>query len=373
MSEIEIFMELLDEKMLDYILAEFFSDNNPKQHINVKKMKLQKLLREPVSTKMKKGYRAKGNSCLQVLKKELVDKELLDCDIDDFVNAIISDEKSNLSNLELFFTAYLKYPDIIKKYVNNIIQNHKEEIFLFKGIDEFNIPEDYLDSIELSKIQEEIKTLRVEIEKVKLELDSTKDEKNKLNIHINELNNENKKFKKDIKKYEKEIIQLNNENIALNNTIEIKEDLIFNKNKEIKELKKEKDDIYIKYEEIKNKEYLEISNELYNTEYEACLIYTAPILSIRSLFRDILFISYEEYSSNNEQVLYKLIELGIKNVYIMSSNISMREIATFKRKFKKEGIVCKILLSSSELNMVKELIKNRNNVIRHQYINTYDS
>lgn len=30
MSEFDIFMELLDEKTLDYILAEFFSDNNPR-------------------------------------------------------------------------------------------------------------------------------------------------------------------------------------------------------------------------------------------------------------------------------------------------------------------------------------------------------
>lgn len=51
MSEFEIFMELIDEKTLDYILSEFFSDNNPKLTFNVKKIKLQKLLREPITKK----------------------------------------------------------------------------------------------------------------------------------------------------------------------------------------------------------------------------------------------------------------------------------------------------------------------------------
>lgn len=373
MSEIEIFMELLDEKILDYILAEFFSDNNPKQHINVKKMKLQKLLRDPVSTKMKKRYRTKGNSCLQVLKRELVDKQLLDCDMHEFISSITSGEKSNLSNLELFFTAYVKYPDIIKGHFSDIIHNHKEKSFLFTGIDEFNISEDYLKSIELSKLQQDIKSLREEAEKIKLELDLAKEENNKLNIDIHELNNENKKFKKVIKKQEKEIVQINNENDTLKNTIKNKEDLIQSKNKEIKDLnneckdlkdtcknlKKDKDALNVKYEEIKNKEYLDVNNELYSTEYESCLIYTSPILATRSLFRDILFISYEEYTNNSERVLHKLNKLGITNLYIMTSNISTREIAILKRKIKKEGIGCKTLLSSSELNMVKELIKNK--------------
>lgn len=367
MSDIEIFMELIDEKILDYILSEFFSDNNPKQQFAVKKMKLQKLLRDPVSTKMRKKYRTKGNSCLQVLKRELVDKQLLDYDIDNFINAITSDEKNNLSNLELFFTAYAKYPNIIKQYFNDIVHNHREKRFLFKGIDEFNISEDYLDSIELNNLQKDIKLLRKEIEKIKVELNLTKEENNKLNIHIYELNNENKKVKRDIKKYEQDNLKINEEKINLENKIKEKEYLILKKDKlhkdlidKYKELEKEKNQINSMYAKIKNKEYIELNDDIYHNKYRAALIYTSQILATRSLFKDILFKSYDEYIKDDEGFIKLLNTLNIRDIYIMS-NISISELGKLKRKIKKEGMDCKTLLFSSELDMVKELLQDIEN------------
>lgn len=367
MSEMAVFLQLLDEKMIDRILIEFFSDNNPKHHVNVKKIKLQKLLREPTSNKMKKIYRNKGESCIQVIIRELANKDLLNCDIETFTKEITSSKKDTLSNLELFCTAYVNFPDIMKENLKNISSNCKENVFLFKGIDAFNISSDYLDSLELSNLKKDIKLLKFEIEKIKLEAETIKNENNKLNILKNELTNENKKFKKDIKKYENDLLNINEDNINLRNRIKEKEGIIIEKqkiNKDLldknKQLEKEKAEIISKYKEMESREFLELNDNNLYTEYSSCLIYTTSILATRSLFRNILFKSYSEYIKDSDNFIKTLKKLNIKDVYIMS-NISMRELGTLKRKIKKEGMNYKTLLFSSELDMVEELLQNIKN------------
>ena len=386
MSEFDIFMELIDEKTLDYILCEYFSDNNPKLTFNVKKIKLQKLLREPVSKKMKKIYRVPGLSCLQILKMELVDKDLIDCDLDNFIETILSKEYKN-SNLILFLTAYLKFPDAIEGNFDLIIENHKHNNFLFKGIDKFNLSDNILATMELSKLKEDIKLLKDEMKKIQLDLEISKNENNLLSNQINNITNENKKLKKDTKKFEKEFNQIKNENNEIKKDIENKKNLLLNKSKEITNLKSnhnelEKDyknlkidnnnlnkkyiEINEKYKEIKNKEYIDINNEQIQTEYEVCFIYTSPIPAIRSLFREVLFISYEEFSKEIESIIDKIHNFKIDTLFIMSNNLSTRELGILKRRVKKEGLIQKTLLLSSELNMVKELIKYFDENTRYQ-------
>ena len=267
MSEFDIFMELIDEKTLDYILSEFFSDNNPKLTFNVKKIKLQKLLREPTSKKMKKTYSVPGLSCLQVLKIKLVDKDLLECDLDNFIETILSEEYTT-PNLIVFLTAYLNFQDIIKGNFDLIVQNHKDNNFLFKDIDGFNLPDNLLETIEISKLHEDIKLLKDEIEKIKLDLETSKNENNLLRSQINNITNENKKLKKDTKKIEKEFNQIKDENNDIKKDIENKKNLLLNKSKEIKNLKSNYNELEKNYSNLKidknnlNEMYIEI-NEKY--------------------------------------------------------------------------------------------------------------
>lgn len=370
MSEFDIFMELVDEKTLDYILSEYFSDNNPKSTFNVKKIKLKKLLREPGSKKIKKIYRVPGLSCLQILKMELVYKDLIEYDLDDFIEIILFKEYKT-SNLRLFLTAYLKFPDIIKDNFDLILQNHKQNNFLFKGIDEFNLSDNNLETMEFYKLNDDIKLLQDEIKKVKLDLELSQKENNLLSNQINEITNENKKLKKDAKKSEKEFNKIKNENNDLKKEIENKKNLLLNKEKDITNLKSNNNklkrdydnlnkkyiDVNEKYEEIKKKEYIDISNEQIQAEYKVCFIYTSPIPAIRSLFREVLFISYDEFSKEIESVINKIHNLKIQKIFIMSNNLSTRELGILKRRVKKEGLIQKTLLLSSELTMVKELIK----------------
>lgn len=114
------------------------------------------------------------------------------------------------------------------------------------------------------------------------------------------------------------------------------------------------------YAKIKNKEYIELNDDIYHNKYRAALIYTSQILATRSLFRDILFKSYDEYIKDDEGFIKLLNTLNIRDIYIMS-NISISELGKLKRKIKKEGMDCKTLLFSSELDMVKELLQDIEN------------
>lgn len=365
MNEVEVFMELIDEKTLNFILSEFFSDNNPKQNVSIKKIKLQKLLREQGTSKMSKKYRKKGKSYLQILKKELADDELLDLDIDEFIGLIISGEKLDLSNLQLFCSANINFPNIIQKNVNKIVQNNKNSEFLFKGVEELILSSKSIESIELNRLKLDFEELKKDIEKIKSESENIKNENKKLNTFNNQLSNENKKLKKDISKNEKEIKKMLSENRMLENINITKENTIIDKENQINDLikayeniKKDRDYIYLQHEKLKNREYIEINNEITNGEYTSCIIYTSPILRVRSLFDNILFVSYDKYLKDTKGFIDKLKKLDIKKVYIISGKISMKEIGILKRKIKKEKIDYETLLFSSELDIVKNLIKN---------------
>lgn len=365
MNEVEVFMELIDEKTLNFILSEFFSDNNPKQNVSIKKIKLQKLLREQGTSKMSKKYRKKGKSYLQILKKELADDELLDLDIDEFIGLIISGEKLDLSNLQLFCSANINFPNIIQKNVNKIVQNNKNSEFLFKGVEELILSSKSIESIELNRLKLDFEELKKDIEKIKSESENIKNENKKLNTFNNQLSNENKKLKKDISKNEKEIKKMLSENRRLENINITKENTIIDKENQINDLikayeniKKDRDYIYLQHEKLKNREYIEINNERNNGEYTSCIIYTSPILRVRSLFDNILFVSYDKYLKDTKGFIDKLKKHDIKKVYIISGKISMKEIGILKRKIKKEKIDYETLLFSSELDIVKNLIKN---------------
>lgn len=363
MSEMDIFMELLDEKMINFILREFFSDNNPKQNELVKRIKLQKLLRDPGVLNLKKAYRVKGESCIQIVKQNLADKELLDCGIADFSESILSNKKSTLSNLELFCTASIKFPKIIESNIETILNNNKNNEFLFKDVQEFNISSKSLDSIELKKVKENIIKLKEEIDKIKVESEQIREENNRLSLEKNEVSAENKQIKKEIKKNKKEIDKLNNLNEEIRKISDEQNLVIKEKEEQLKALKvkyelikKEKNDIKIRYNELKNREYINIDDEVDDVEYSACLIYTFPIVAIKSIFKNILFIKYEDYLNDNKLFIEKLNKMEIKEVYIISNNISMKELGIFKRKIRNEGINYKTLLFSNDANLAKELI-----------------
>ncbi|WP_042272812.1 hypothetical protein [[Clostridium] dakarense] len=207
MNEIEVFMELLDEKSIDYILSEFFLDKNSKQNKLLKKIKLQKLLREPTISKMNKKYKIKGSSPIQSVKMGLADKDLINCNKDNFIDILISGEKFKLSNIEQFCTAYIKFPEIIQKNLEIIIENNKNGDFLFKGINDFKVskPMDYL---ELKKLQKDIEVLKMIIEKNKIEVSKIKNENNRLYNENKRLNNENKELKNIIKKMKRTFVCL---------------------------------------------------------------------------------------------------------------------------------------------------------------------
>lgn len=377
MSEMEIFMELLDERMMNFILKEFFSDNNPKQNERIRRVRLQKLLRDPRLGNLKKIYRMKGESCLQIVKRHLADKDLLGCDIDSLIGIILSEEKSSLSNLELFCTISIKFPEIIEEHIDIIMQNNKNNEFLLKGIEEFKLPIDNEESRELKKLQKCINELRKEIEKIRVESEGIKKENNRLSIEKNEILNENKKIKKDIKKIDRERITANNVNENLKelngnylSDLNKKNTCIEKLRNECEKIKQEKEDIYCKYKELKNKEFIENDPMLEFIQYKACLIYTVPVVAIRSIFKNILFVSYEEYLSDTDRFINNLNALGIKDVYIMSNNMSMREIGILKRKIRNENIKYNTLLFSNELNMVRELVESIYKEDEYEFIYT---
>ena len=78
-----------------------------------------------------------------------------------------------------------------------------------------------------------------------------------------------------------------------------------------------------------------------------------------------LFISYDEFSKEIEDIINKIHNFKIDTLFIMSNNLSTRELGILKSRVKKEGLIQKTLLLSSELNMVKELIKYFNENTRH--------
>lgn len=378
MKEIDVFMEMLDNKSINYILSEFFLDKNFKQDVKVKKLKLIKLIKDPSSLKCNKKYKKSIGSPFQIIKMNLADNELINCEDEEFMLLLVSEKEDQLSKIEQFCTASIKFPNIIKKNMETIMENYKNGEFLFKGINELNVNVG-IDTIKLRKLEKELENLRRIIDNTEKEVNKIREENNHINNEKNEIILENRKLNKLISKNEKDIMIIEQDNYNLKIQIKECKDKVIMSEKKVSELtsknnilQKEIDILQNKnkkFEEEKlrlkstNKKQIEKLNLEELMRYDKCLIHSVDLNYSPKILPNFIFLEYTEFSRNINTIIEKLKKAHMQKVYIQGNNISDKNLHKIKRKLRNEKISFRTILFSNESELVEKILINENNII----------
>lgn len=377
MNEIDIFMSLLDDDTIIHILKKYFGQNIRNKKII--KTQLLRLLRQPKNAVVKK-YRMTQCSNLNNIILELSVRDLINLGENEFVRELILYENYTLLTIQQFCTAYLKYPEIIKKNAELIIGNYNNDEYLFKGIELLESSES-VESLEIRKLKAEMRELKDIVLKSNCEIEKIKEE----NINVKD---ENRILKKERDKYQKSLRKLNKESELLKSKYESEKCELINKADKLEELNRVKDKECIekvnecahyiniinefksKYEDIRNrnikleeelesKMYLGYNNDYDYDEYEECFIYGKEPIVLKALFNDILFMDYKKYCNDSSEFINKINLYGIKRILIHVNNLSNREIAILRMKLDNEDIEYRLILSSNDLGIIKNIMELR--------------
>lgn len=364
---LDVFLEISNSKeCLDLIFKKYITSTQKSNlNINMANNRLKTILKQNDKKCLVGKYKKISGDTLIILSKQIATEALNRYkSTENILEFIKSDEARELMDLEKFCIGIINFNEKLKDNLDLIVENYKQNNYIFKGIKDLEINEDVVLNpsfeVEMESIKIQMKNIQNRLEILDRENISLKNENKNLknkNKNLNDenklLKKENKKIKTDIEKIEKDILKKSEENdIRLSEAFNLKEQLRL-KEKSIIDLNQT---IKNQGETLKNAIIVDEFTRPEIVKKNICMLHTSELFLVDKIYYDVKFIKYTDVVNELRTYFKKLRQEGIFTVGLQSNSIGSFKIQQILSMAKDE----KIQMYRLSFNTEKELCEKLN-------------
>lgn len=338
----DVFLEIANsEECLNMIYKNYIALPRKNKYIDYTKLK--NIIKSNERMSIIKKYRNNSGDALIILTRLIAKDALAD---EDPMTYLKMPKISDLINLKKFCVAIANFSDDINDKLDLILENHKNKVYLFSGIDKFKLEEDEENLAQLIKIQNELNEFKAKASQLESENNYLKEENRKLL-------ESDKNYKKQLKGLEKELKVKSDEKESSDRALNKANETLLKKDSEIESLKLEIDKLNNSLEKAVVFNEVALSEDI---SKQICIIHTMNLSFADKIYYDIEFQNYKDIEENIKEYLETLKSKGISKVGIQSNKIRSLTLRNIMKMGEDEGLIVKRIFFNSERELIEKII-----------------